>query len=210
MTKSALPLPAALVLPILDKLAVELGRTDNERLLALTKLLSSNNEASLAAVLQALYPSAATVDDALNNFRVLRSSLKSKVKEHANLAFELKVDTATKRPASERVCWFEGNDIVRDHIASINDIQSAQAPSVPVYATEQQDGKPVVRYFLSYSHEDYAPHVKALLKIITKRLKNSSEYEFKQWRDNDNILPGDECMMNSKMLSTLVVLACYW
>jgi TIR domain len=191
MKKPAVPLPAALVTPILHKLAPELGRTDNERLATLTALLGADNQASLAKVLQALYPNA-SIDDARNNFRVLRSALKAKVKEHANLAFELKVDTAIKRPPNERTCWFEGSDVKRDHIANLNDIQSAKAQSISLLGVEQQNGKPVVRYFLSYSHADYAKRVKALLELVTVRLKNSSQYTFIPWRDNDHILPGDK------------------
>ncbi len=191
MKKFALPLPAALVTPILHKLAPELGRTDNERLATLAALLGADNQASLGKVLQALYPNA-SVDDALNNFRVLRSALKARVKEHANLAFELKVDTATKRPPNERTCWFEGSDVKRNHIANLNDIQSAQARSIGLLGVEQQNGKPVVRYFLSYSQADYIPLAKALLDMVTVMLKNSPQYAFVPWRDKDHILPGDK------------------
>ena len=60
-----------------------------------------------------------------------------------------------------------------------------------VDATEKYNGKPVIRYFVSYSHDDEDKKLKAdLLKRLKQSLDIASDYCFELW-DDAEILPGE-------------------
>ena len=59
----------------------------------------------------------------------------------------------------------------------------------PKQPTETRNGKPVIRYFVSYAHDDQELKDK-LLKLLKQRLAIDKDYCFEDW-DDRKILPGD-------------------
>ena len=176
----------------LQEIAPELGKADRRRCDELMTLLQQATEPqlTLSKVLDALYPDAA-LKDALNNFRQFRGHLKHAASE-VNMTFELLVDNFKKNPPEERQAWFGGEvkDPAEEEVAKMlanetHDIHRFQP--VASYSTPLQNK--VIRYFVSYSHED-----EKLATDFLKRLNNHLNfkgYTYQEWWDQ-RILVGEK------------------
>jgi WD40 repeat protein/uncharacterized protein YjbI with pentapeptide repeats len=185
-------LPRRAVNALLGRVEPQLGKADGDRTRALLALLDSDDRLSVGAALDLLYAGVAP-QTALAAFRQFRQRLTAAALE-AGTRLRLEVDSQKRTPAEHRRAWFTGEDLadvamteyVRDEAAT-----TSRAP-VPQDAlvVEIQDGKPVVRYFVSYASRNRKLK-NALYEALALRLRQSKEYTFLPWTDGD-ILPGDD------------------
>ncbi|WP_459871107.1 TIR domain-containing protein, partial [Endothiovibrio diazotrophicus] len=178
---------------LLDRLQGEPGATDRQRLETLIGLLDATHRFPLGAALAALFPHQER-EAALNSYRALRRRLR-KAATKKGLAFALAVDGHNRTPPERRWSWFEGENQAAREAADYarKEASAAQpehlAPQDGLILEETRDGKRVIRYFVSYAHEDRKAAAR-LLKHLETRLLCSKEYHFERWIDGD-ILPGE-------------------
>lgn len=171
-----------------QKLKDELGRADRERLDALLGLLQSDGRINLGNVLKALYPEQKT-DAAMMAFRQYRKRL-GEIANNAAIRFSMEADSRKKTPPEERWCWFSGEHGAAEAITRIVREETEFVQRTCQGAFELRDGKPVIRYFISYAHED-APRKDDLCKRLAKLFKIDSAYHYEEWHDR-LLLPGDK------------------
>ncbi|MER2514875.1 MAG: TIR domain-containing protein, partial [Candidatus Accumulibacter phosphatis] len=172
------------------KLCDDLSRTDRTRLDSLLALLADDGRISLADALQALFPNQLR-EGALTAFRQFRSRLREAAAE-LGLRLSLETDRQTRAAPAERWCWFEGDDgaleaATRLAVEETGNVQRSGQSAIELLET--RDGKPVVRYFVSYAHKDKVQSDK-LLEHLQNQLEVSKDYNFEAWTDRD-ILPGE-------------------
>ncbi len=177
---------------LLDQLGDELGRADQKRLEALLDRIGPNARIRLSEALSTLYPEQDR-EAALTSFRQLRSRVQAAAKE-AGIAFALAADTRTRSEPEDRWCWFEGGDPTLGQLGVFAQGEIKASPvqdPVPQKAVlvEFEDGKPVVRYFISYAQKNRRL-ARDLAERLQLRLGNSSDFRFRPWQDGD-ILAGD-------------------
>ncbi|HRD88727.1 MAG TPA: TIR domain-containing protein [Accumulibacter sp.] len=173
------------------KLVDDLGRTDRRRLEDLLGLLADDGRISLADALQALFPDQAR-EAALTAFRQFRSRLREIVAE-LGVRFSLEADSQTRAAPEERWCWFEGDDgavetATRLAMEETGNVERSGLSAIEL--TETRDGKPLIRYFVSYAHQDKSESER-LLRQLQNQLGIARDYAFEAWTDRD-ILPGEE------------------
>lgn len=106
------------VFRVKDRLRNELGQAQIARLDAIANLLAEDGRASLAAVLEDLYPGLPR-ETALSNFRQFRLILNTAAKQ-ANVRLALETDGQNKRSAPEsRAVWFTGDDEITEGLNQI-------------------------------------------------------------------------------------------
>src|SRR6185295_355927 len=177
---------------LLDQLGDELGRADQKRLETLLERIGTDGRIRLSEALSALYPDQER-EAALTSFRQLRSRAQAAAKE-AGVAFALAADTRTRSEPEDRWCWFEGGDPTLGQLGLLSQGEVQASPvqdpvSQKAVLVEFEDGKPVVRYFISYASANKTL-ARDLVDRLQLRLGISSEFRFKPWHDGD-ILAGD-------------------
>ncbi|MCB1227766.1 MAG: pentapeptide repeat-containing protein, partial [Verrucomicrobiales bacterium] len=164
----------------------ELGGTDRRRLQRLLEL-SASDYLNLGQCLTELFGS--QDDKAQTSMRSLRSAI-NKTAEAVGCDVRFAVDTDKKRAPSERRCWFTGSnpDIAsaeRFSAESVADIQGD--PVVRSRATVStgralQEGKRVVRFFVSYAHDDDR-EADDFLTRFRKQFDAAKDYSLDLWID---------------------------
>ncbi|MGI8426513.1 MAG: TIR domain-containing protein [Actinomycetota bacterium] len=167
----------------------ELGKADHDRLDRLVALIGQDGAINLGRALASLYPGSAR-EAALTGFRQFRGRLKDAARE-AGLKLELVVDTQTRAAPDARRAWFEGADDAARAAADYTEGEVAGIERVAQTAVElTEDGKQVVRYFISYARED-GRLKDQLMKGLEPFLKIANDYRFEAW-DDRRILAGDD------------------
>lgn len=174
-----------------NKLFDELGRADRQRLENLLALLTNGDgdgRMRLGSALTELFPEQERTR-ALAAFRQFRSRLRNAARE-AGVAVELKVDTQTRTAPEQRVCWFEGEDGATQAATRFGHEEAGEVMRVDQGGVELRDGKPVVRYFVSYAHA--GDKLKQdLMSRLAIRLQGAKDYFFECWNDRDLIVGED-------------------
>jgi WD40 repeat protein len=196
---SARPLSRQAVSRWLSVLRAELGRADRGRLDGVFGLIGDDGRIRLGDALQTLFPDQPH-DAALTAFRQFRARI-GKAAEDAGVRLALNADTQTRTEPGERWAWFEGDDAAAQEAArqseaetegvtrSAQDALAVVARSTPRAALSVV-ARPIVRYFVSYAHED-----KSLAADLLERLGHclgaAKDYRFRRWQDRDIILGTD-------------------
>lgn len=187
--KPALTISSARI--VFDKVAPQLGQAVRDRVTRLLQLPSTDQCMRLSDVLAELYPDYPQAD-ALTQFRQLRAKISDGAQE-AGIELSLEVDTQKKAAPEQRWCWFTGASPTKAAIsefvaAETQGAENAQRQGA-MEITDIQDGKPVVRYFISYAHADNLLKQNLYDRLHTL-LANAKDYHFMCWQDGD-ILPGE-------------------
>jgi WD40 repeat protein len=184
------PLSENQVVRAIRAVEAEVGTTDRGRLDELVGLLRGGDDRiRLSEALKRLFPDFSD-EDALTRFRQLRARLRQAA-ETAGVELELAVDTQKRSSPDERWCWFEGESLaaVEAERLSRNEALGGQ-PSSPIQQEALvQTGRPVLRYFVSYAHDD-TKLKEDLLERLNRRFVLSTEFRFGGWQDGD-ILAGE-------------------
>src|SRR5689334_16347934 len=138
----------------------ELGKSDRERLDALIDL-AVTERIRLSDCLAKLFPDNETkkAQTALTSFRKRLNDAAAEAKPRLGLRFE--VDTKKKNPPAERLGWFTGPDPAVAQAELYSQQVTADAPAqfvkprgIATTGSAMAAGKKVVRFFLSYAHEN--------------------------------------------------------
>jgi WD40 repeat protein len=175
---------------LLNQLGEELGRADQKRLEMLLDRIGPDIAIRLSEALSTLYPDQER-EAALTSFRQLRSRVQAAANEKT-VTFALAADTRTRSEPEDRWCWFEGEDPTLGQLGILSKGEVRASPvqdPVAQKAIEFENGKPVVRYFISYAQKNRAL-ARDLVDRLQLRLGNSTEFRFRPWRDSD-ILAGE-------------------
>lgn len=141
---------------VLDLLTTleELGAKDRSRTEELTDLIKENHAINMAQALGTLYPSHSR-EKAQTVFRQFRKRL-AFAAEAAEQLFELQVDSNKRSDPAERLCWFIGPDPTEQRLTNYNknEIECVfdEENRVPQSGIELKNGKPLIQFFISYSH----------------------------------------------------------
>jgi WD40 repeat protein len=190
---AAIPLRKTQATRALRAVEDDLGATDRGRLTALLPLIGEDGRIPLASALSLLFPDHET-EDALTRFRQLRAQLRQAA-DAAGVEVELAVDTDKRSPPEDRGCWFAGASLAATEVERFSREEALAAqPAEPVLPQalrqlETRDGKPVLRYFVSYAHKDKRLK-EDLLERLRERFACSAEFAFEVWEDGD-VLPGE-------------------
>jgi uncharacterized protein YjbI with pentapeptide repeats len=185
-----IPLGQALSSAAFDRVRDELGNADREALQKVIALVKQDGLIGLHSALTTLYPSRSE-QEALSLFRGLRMRLRAAANLTAPpLDLDLKVDSEKRSPTSARHCWFEGEDIRRATIAAGQAKLTAQGEIVRPSIMETRDGKPLVRYFISYARSE-THVVNPLMDMLKQRFRSSRHYVYVPWKDVDDVVLGE-------------------
>jgi len=181
------PLSRAAAQRSLDALREEVGRADRERLDALRSQMGEDGRIRLSDALRALFP-AQEREAALTAFRQLRGRLRDAAAE-AGRDLALEVDTQTRAAPEDRWCWFAGED---DAVVAAADFSGAETAGVKRSSQDAVElgGKRLVKYFVSYAHDDRTQKAD-LLKRIQRLFAAAKDYRFECWEDRDIVLGED-------------------
>ncbi|MDS4059698.1 MAG: pentapeptide repeat-containing protein, partial [Candidatus Contendobacter sp.] len=180
----------------LESLAKELGESDRSRIEKLLPLLDARREIPLDSALSTLFPGQPP-EQAQNHFRAFRQRLRQAAGE-AGVAFGLEVDSRKRTSPENRRAWFAGESLGKQEAERFSaeetrprgdEIRILQ-DAVTLTEIELRDGKPLIRYFVSYAHQN-AKLRKDLLERLQSRLRIAKEYAFEAWQDGD-ILIGEQ------------------
>ncbi|WP_224362127.1 eIF2A-related protein [Hyalangium versicolor] len=173
----------------------ELGKSDRERLDKLLGL-AVTERFRLSDCLQALFPGEEQrkAQTALTSFRK-RINDASQGEGRADLGLRFHVDTKKQNPPEERFCWFTGPDPAMRQAERYSDQVTADIqgkPFVPAQGiattgSAMASNKKVVRFFVSYAHDNKAL-VDALVKELRTHFASSARYEVHPWIDHDILL----------------------
>ena len=145
-----------------------------------------DNAVPFRTALVALYPHVAS-ETAKGKFRSWRSHLNQRL-EAASATFRLAVSHNCRLSLADRLCWFEGEDLTADTFNEYSkDEARLDGPIEPGHGTRD---RPLVRYFVSYSHND-SKLVDSLLRLLNERLRLCKGFKFECWRDIEDIVPGE-------------------
>ncbi|TVT71965.1 MAG: toll/interleukin-1 receptor domain-containing protein, partial [Denitromonas halophila] len=172
-----------------SRLEPELGRVNLLRFDTVVALLDARGQANLGAVIEQLYPDQQRAS-ALSNYRQFRRLLQVGAAS-AGIKLSLETDGKTRSEPETRTCWFEGDDGAIEAVTRFvkAEVLDAERTGQDVMELVDPEGPPVVRFFVSYAHED-ATDVANLLKPLRTLLNVASNYRFEHWMDKA-ILPGE-------------------
>lgn len=164
----------------------ELGKSDGERLRKLLDF-SRTPKIRLSDALASLFPGDDT-QTGLANLTRLRNRL-NEAGEGIGVRFE--ADTKKKSPPAEREVWFTGPDATVVRVTQFSkevtaDVEGrAFVPSKGIATTgsAMAAGKRLVRFFVSYAHEDKTL-VESLMKALRTLFGASKGYELEFWTDH--------------------------
>lgn len=185
---SARPLLPQIARRTAQKLNDELGRADRERLATLLGIMQDDGRINLGEALRTLY-AGQTPEAAQAVFRQLRKRL-GEVAQGAGVRLALQADSRKKTPLAERWCWFEGEDGAVEILTrtGLEEVEFVQRSSQGGFLL--RDGKPVIRYFVSYAHDDVVLK-NDLCRRLKKYLNLDSAYSYEEWQDT-MLLAGDK------------------
>ncbi|MBQ0958129.1 NACHT domain-containing protein [Ideonella sp. 4Y11] len=182
----------------LQKLAAELGTTDAKRLDTMASLVGATGHTDQQAVLNSLFASSPTQEARTKAFKRLRERFNELAEAH-NLPVRIAVSDA-RSEGDARTVWFEGEalldvqhttpELAREQDRLVNDARGMPMNEPRIALTEWHAGKPVVKWFFSYAHDDGKDADDLFRKLCTV-LGNSDRYHFVPWRDT-NILTFDD------------------
>jgi len=189
------------VLGYLEDLERHLSPLQRERLSRIVELLGTDHRGTIADILDTLFPKKPR-DNASTDLRKLRLAFNDAAEE-AGASIRCKVSSDRRGGAEHRRLWFEGAsrlaEIAERFSASetgeLDTLGSTIAQRGVVYDSaiqfdETRDGKPLVRWFLSYAHRNRTAKDR-LLDLLLERLACSKHYFFEIWSDLD-IVVGDD------------------
>ncbi len=189
-------LTVAAIRPLLEVLSKELGGSDQNRIEKLLPLLDAQGEIPLDAALSSLFPGF-SLEQAQNHFRAFRQRLRQAAKE-TGIVFTLEVDSRKRTALENRRAWFAGESLAKQEVERFSaeetrpradEIRLPQT-AVALKEIEKRDGKPLIRYFVSYAHNNKKLKDN-LLERLQSRLRIAKEYAFEAWQDGD-ILIGEQ------------------
>ncbi|HZH13345.1 MAG TPA: TIR domain-containing protein [Archangium sp.] len=175
----------------------ELGKSDRERLDTLLGL-AVKERIRMSDCLAALFPGVETqkAQTALTSFRK-RLNDAAQGEGRPDLGLRFHVDSKKQSPPTERTCWFTGPDPAvmqaerysEQVTADVKGKPFVPARGIATTGNAMASGKQVVRFFVSYAH-DNKPLVEALVKELGTHFRASARYELLAWIDRD-ILVGE-------------------
>ena len=179
---------------VVKPLLAELGASNRNRVEQVL-LLSVDEKIRLSDCLSKLFPDL-DQPGALKVFTNLRSQF-NQAAEEKGVELRFLADNRKRDKPSERFCWFEGADPAFAHAAKFSDELTADIVGDPLVAprgivttgSAMAARKRVVRFFLSYAHENEKLAEK-LLKEFRIQFKPSRRYELEIWIDR-NIMVGE-------------------
>ena len=194
---STTKLTATQIRSLLSRLNDELGKADQRRIQA---LLETHNTPNLnyATAINTLFPDQAQ-EKAQNSFRSFRNRLNNAAEE-IGVLLKLEVDSNKRSEASDRECWFEGED---SKVAQIAQYSSEEASDqnkgnlVPargrIVSKGTKDEKPLIELFISYARKDNKDtnKVNSFFEELNECFKASKNFRYKLWADWE-ILIGEE------------------
>lgn len=124
----------------------------------------------------------------MTSFRQLRKRLNDTATAEG-ISLALETDSQKKSEPELRWCWFTGEDSAAEAVAQLIGEETAFLEHTEQDAYEVRDGKPVIRYFISYSHRD-DKYKNDLCQRLEELFKIATNYYFEPWHDG-LILPGD-------------------
>ena len=163
----------------------QLGVADRARLEGLLGLVGAGGAIPLGAALMALFPGLSR-EAALTAFRQFRGRIRDAAAE-VLVNFSLDADGKTRTAPEKRVCWFAGDNSAVQELTAVGNMETAgvrRGAQDILEPTEMRDGKPVVRYFVSFAHDDMT-HKEQLMKLLRMQLKTSAAYYYESWEDRD-------------------------
>ena len=177
------------VLRARSRLEPELGRINLQRFDTVAGLLDVRGRANLGAIVEQLYPDQQKAS-ALSNFRQFRRLLREGAAS-AGIKLSLETDGKTRSEPEARTCWFEGEDGAIEAVTRFvkAEVSDAERTGQDVMELVDSEAPPIVRFFVSYAHED-AADVGNLLKPLRHLLSAAANYRFEHWMDT-KILPGE-------------------
>ena len=197
---SSAKLTAAQLKPLLSRLNDELGKADQQRMQA---LLAIHTESTLnyAIAINTLFPGQAQ-EKAQNSFRSFRNRLNNAADE-IGVVLKFEVDSHKRSAASERECWFEGEDSKVAQIAQYSSEEASDQDSeklVPARGRVVGKGsqevlgeKPLIKIFISYARKDNrdTKKVETFFDELDECFKASKHFRYERWADWD-ILIGEK------------------
>ena len=171
----------------LPQVRADLGRPDRDRLDVLDRVLPKDGRIQLSVALASLFRDKGR-EDALTAFRQFRMRF-NEAATHLSIRLTLEADSQTRAAPEDRTCWFAGDDAAASAAAARSGVETAGT------IRRQQDmvelrAKPIVRYFVSYAHDDETAAAD-LLKRLSHCLGTSPSVAFHRWQDKDIILGQD-------------------
>lgn len=194
MNSQTRPLSPSAARRAADKLSHELGRADRERLEALMTLFNNagaDGRIRLGDALVKLFPKQERTA-ALTAFRQFRRRLSSAARE-ATIELVLEADAQTRAAPEQRWCWFEGEDGAAQAAIRFGRGETdgtRRNAQIAAALSDTRDGKPLVRYFVSYAHKD-KDLKEDLMERLADHLKNIKGYLFEPWDDRDLVVGKD-------------------
>jgi len=174
---------------VVKPLLEELGSSDRKRVEQVLDL-ATGERIRLSDCFSTLFPD---VDQAkaLKALTNLRSRF-NELAEEKGVEVRFLADSRKRDAASERCCWFEGADPAFAQVTKFSDELTADIlgePLVPsrgivTTGSAMAANKRVVRFFVSYAHEDKELAEK-LMKQFRIQFKPSRRYELQLWVDRD-------------------------
>ncbi len=193
-------LTPALIRQHLSSLIDRLAPQDRRYLEQLVDSLDAEHRLNVADAQALLYPSASE-SNAGAYLRQLRGRINVVARE-AGIKLAIKVSAGKRGGAEQRWLWIEGDDPTRRIAAAGSVALTGELDALPETVAQLglplepairldvvKNGKPVVRWFLSYAHKD-KKQKNDLLERLKARLANSKHYCFELWEDGQ-ILVGE-------------------
>jgi WD40 repeat protein/uncharacterized protein YjbI with pentapeptide repeats len=177
---------------VLTPLLEDVGTSDRSRLKQILDMAVAE-KIQLSACLGVLFPDQdqAKAVKALTNLR----SRFNHLTEENGIELRFVVDSRKRNAPSERSCWFVGADPAFAQAEKFSDELTADIvgdPLVPARGivttgSALAANKRVVRFFISYAHED-TDLAEKLIKEFRAQFKPSRRYELQLWIDRDIML----------------------
>src|ERR1035438_1009286 len=136
------------ILRVASLLRAELSRANALRWDQTIQLIDDGGRASLASVLQALYPGQKR-GQALTAFRQFRREIGMAAKE-AGVRLSLETDGQTQSAPEDRVIWFEAEDRVAEEVKQMvgDEVRGVERIKQDLLV------EPPLRFFISYRSEE--------------------------------------------------------
>jgi hypothetical protein len=166
-------------------LLAELGEKNRSRLDDLLKLVGPDGLIPLGAALEATFPDQPR-EAALTAFRQFRGRIREAAAD-ASVNFSLDADGQTRTAPEQRSCWFVGDDSAVAELSALGEMETAgvrRGAQDILEPTEMRDGKPVVRYFVSYDRRDEKLK-NDLMARLRERLDGAAGYCYLGWEDRE-------------------------
>ncbi|MCP5230879.1 MAG: pentapeptide repeat-containing protein [Zoogloeaceae bacterium] len=185
----------------LDELNQHLSPLQRERLGRIAGLLGGDHRVAVVAVLDALSPDKPR-DNAGTDLRKLRLAFNAAAGE-AGVPIRCEVSSDKKAGAANRQLWFEGASRLAEQAERFSLAETRELDTLPstlrqrgrivdpaIRFTETRQGKPLVRWFLSYARKNRKTK-EQFVELLNERLACSKHFAFEMWQDGDIELGDD-------------------